>query len=610
MEQISVKSGASRGASWTLDDDQINIGRGAGCELILKDPSVSREHCRIQRSGEVLELVHLSRKSPTLLNGLPISDKVIIRPGDEITVGVITLILLNSGEAGDPKSEEPTTETLSLPRSDVIYLRNKIAANEATENVTTNTFKLFASFRRLTNATSVEELFDRLRSELDSFFNSATFWVVRVNGSVDNSVVRVQSSGEIGDSDTPESTVREIYESGESQLTTDSKEVYGGLKPRSIIAAPIVAGTAKLGVIVVQTDHSHMRFTKVELEVLTAIACSLGPILFAQEELRKLQIDLESLRTRSSIDHGFIGESEPIQALREQVIRVGPTALNVLIVGETGTGKELVANWIHTESERRHGPFVVVNCAAVPSGLFESEFFGHRKGAFTGADRAKNGYLDRAHGGTLFLDEIGELPIECQASLLRSIELGTYSPLGATREKHADIRVLAATNRNLESQVDSGTFRLDLYHRVGEYELYIPPLRNRKDDIAILAEYFLEQMRGQSSTEIDGYTKEAINRLQHHDWPGNVRELRNAIARTVSLSQGPQIGPDDLEFSMQVTNLPQGAMKTLKEVEDRHIDAVLMSCNGNVREAARILGIGRATLYNKLKSKSSQLKQD
>lgn len=296
----------------------------------------------------------------------------------------------------------------------------------------------------------------------------------------------------------------------------------------------------------------------------------------------------------------LLGDSQVMQQLRQQVSRVAPSDSTVLTLGESGTGKELVALEVHEQSRRRDGPFVAVNCAAFNESLLESELFGHEQGAFTGATHRRVGQFERADGGTIFLDEVGELSGACQAKLLRLLEGQPFHRVGGTEPIEVNVRIIAATNRNLPEMVRRGEFREDLWYRLRVIELRSPPLRERGDDVLQLADFFLARHRRETGAGPKRFTPQARYALRNHYWPGNVRELRNAVERAVVLQAGEAITAEVLGLS---NSPPPGASrKTLAEVELRHIEAVLALVGGNKTEACRVLGISRATLYSKLKS--------
>jgi transcriptional regulator with PAS, ATPase and Fis domain len=297
--------------------------------------------------------------------------------------------------------------------------------------------------------------------------------------------------------------------------------------------------------------------------------------------------------------------------VQQEIARAAPSRATVLIRGESGVGKELVARAMHYASTRKQGPFVCLNCAALTESLLESELFGHEKGAFTGATERKIGKFEAAHCGTLMLDEIGEMSPTIQAKFLRVLEGHPYERVGGSQAIKVDVRVIAATNRDLEKAVQEGTFRRDLYFRLRVVELIVPPLRKRPEDVAELARFFLKRYADESGRRIRGFTPQALQQMEQYRWPGNVREVKNVVERAVVLARGDLIGVEDLNLSNLTTSsdsaeIPPSIVAeyhalTLAEVERRHILATLKKYRWNKSRAARILGIERSTLDRKMR---------
>jgi len=325
-----------------------------------------------------------------------------------------------------------------------------------------------------------------------------------------------------------------------------------------------------------------------------------------RQALRKRTSLLERALTPPDLGSAFIGESPEFRCVLQLIDRVAPTDSTVLITGETGTGKEMVAKLIHARSSRRHQPFVIVECAALQETLLQSELFGHERGAFTGADRAKTGLFEVAHGGTIFLDEIGEVSLATQVKLLRVLDTTTFRHVGGTAEIHVDVRVLAATNRNLLEMLGQGAFREDLYYRLSTVGLPLPALRERRADIDLLAEHFVTGFgeRFQVRKRISGA---ALDLLRHHDWPGNVRELKHVIEAAMVVSDEPELLPEHLPIRLRraaaaspAESVEDGTLRTLEEVERAQIELALRATHGHRGQAARALGISERNLYRKL----------
>ena len=325
-------------------------------------------------------------------------------------------------------------------------------------------------------------------------------------------------------------------------------------------------------------------------------------------EHRRLQIENSRLREDTESRYRIIGESVPMKALRHELALMAGTNGRVLIYGESGTGKELVAHALHAMSPRAGEPFVEVNCAAIPEELIESELFGHIKGSFTSAHETKIGKFQKADGGTIFLDEVGDMSLRTQAKVLRALEEQRFEPVGAGASVQVDVRVVAATNKNLEEEIERGNFREDLFYRLNVIPFHVPPLRDRREDIPLLADYFLREFTTAYGRKPKELTPEAYRILQDYHWPGNVRELRNLIERIVILN--PQVRVDARHIPLNVTRRPAerpmdrfGSLAEVREaVEREYILKKLEEANGNVTRTAELLGLERSNLYRKMKT--------
>jgi DNA-binding NtrC family response regulator len=318
-----------------------------------------------------------------------------------------------------------------------------------------------------------------------------------------------------------------------------------------------------------------------------------------QKRVRQLEQQVGKRYTFDGILGGAPGIIEAIALAK----KVAPSDANVLLLGETGTGKEVFAQAIHNGSKRTDKPFVALNCSAFGKELLESELFGHKTGAFTGAVKDKKGLIEEANPGTLFLDEIGEMHIDLQARLLRVLETHEFIKVGDTRPTRVDVRIIAATNRDLQQEVTEGKFREDLYYRLNVFTISLPPLRERKRDIPLIATYYLKMFAAKGAKRIDGMSKDFLSHLQQHDWKGNIRELKNVIERATILSDGPELTLDDLPTELRFTTPRSNGLLSafdLASVEKLHIQRVLNHTKGNKTEAARLLNIGLTTLYRKI----------
>jgi two-component system, NtrC family, response regulator HydG len=325
-----------------------------------------------------------------------------------------------------------------------------------------------------------------------------------------------------------------------------------------------------------------------------------------RQGLRRRTTLLERALTPADLSESFVGESHEFRRMLDLIGRVAPAGSTVLITGETGTGKEMVAKLLHARSPRRDRPFVTVECAALQETLLQSELFGHERGAFTGADRAKPGLFEVAHNGTIFLDEIGEISQATQVKLLRVLDTATFRHVGGTAEIHVDVRVVAATNRDLPAMVRQGLFREDLFYRLSTITVSVPPLRDRRADIPLLAHHFTRVLNERFGTRKQ-LAAATVQALARHAWPGNVRELLHVLESALVVSDGPELLPEHLPSTVRNTacarteDRPPQSLATLEQLERAHIDAVLRATNGHRAQAAKILGISERNLYRKLR---------
>jgi transcriptional regulator with GAF, ATPase, and Fis domain len=380
------------------------------------------------------------------------------------------------------------------------------------------------------------------------------------------------------------------------------------LKVSSVICVPLLDRGRLLGLIYVGNDSIRDLFQDQTLRVLTVFSSQAALIVSNALLLNELRHDNKRLHDRLE-QYRFgeiVGTSPPMQSVFRKVEKIAPTDISVLITGETGTGKELIAREVHNRSPRAGKPFITINCGAIPENLLESELFGHVKGAFTGAVANKQGKFQAADGGTLFLDEIGEMPIELQVKLLRALQEKVVFRVGDTRPESCDIRILAATNRDLEKEIANGRFREDLYYRLNVVNVELPPLRARGDDVLVIARYLLSRYSREYDAKVKGFSPNAAVAVRKHNWPGNIRELENRIKKAIVLCESTVIGPDDLGLTGDV--LPQ--ILTLAEAKDKfqrdYINEVLALNNGNRTKTARDLGVDPRTVFRHLEKEGGE----
>jgi Nif-specific regulatory protein len=406
---------------------------------------------------------------------------------------------------------------------------------------------------------------------------------------------------------------REVLSTRQAVLAADvagrsdlrNRESLTDLKASSLICAPIEADGKLLGLLHLYRTAGDVQLNSEDLEIALAAARQLGSVWDRNRRQAGLTLENQVLRDSLRLESELVGASAGLKQIETQITRVAATKATVLVRGESGVGKELVARAIHFSSPRRDGPFVTLNCAALTETLLESELFGHEKGAFTGATERMVGKFEAADGGSIFLDEIGEMAPNTQAKLLRVLEGQPFERVGGNTPIRVDVRVVAATNRPLEEAVRAGTFRKDLYFRLQVVQIDVPPLRDRPDDVPVIADHFLKRYVRETGRKVKGFSPAAAKKLLTHHWPGNVRELRNVVERAVALGAGAVIEEADIWLSplevgeVVATNAYEPV--SLDEVEKRHILRTLQYTDWNKSRASEILGIERSTLDRKIK---------
>jgi transcriptional regulator with GAF, ATPase, and Fis domain len=479
--------------------------------------------------------------------------------------------------------------------------------------------KLYEFSERLIHQRDLSELLDALMDAVIQITNADKGFLVLLEGdTIDVKVARNLNRENIADavSQLSDSIIAKVVRSRKPVIVSDAmrddefsaaKSVMQ-LKVSSVICVPLLDRGRLLGLIYVGNDSIRDLFQQDTLRILTVFSSQASLIVANALLLNELRVDNKRLNERLE-QYRFgeiVGTSPPMQQVFRKVEKIAATDISVLITGETGTGKELIAREIHNRSPRHGKAFVTINCGAIPENLLESELFGHVKGAFTGAVANKQGKFQAADGGTLFLDEIGEMPIELQVKILRALQERVVYRVGDTRPETCDIRILAATNRDLDKAIAGGRFREDLYYRLNVVNLELPPLRQRGEDVLVVARYLLSRFSREYDVKVKGLSPNAAVAIRKHSWPGNIRELENRIKKAIVLCESSVIGPDDLGLTSDV--LPQ--ILTLADAKDKfqrdYINEVLALNNGNRTKTARDLGVDPRTVFRHLEKESDE----
>ena len=580
--------GPLKGHVILLPQGEYCVGRQATNDLQLEDNAVSRRHCLFIRSGEGCTLKDLDSRNGTFVTGTPVTEQQ-LKPGDEIRIGgsVFCFMLDSSAE---PPAEKPVTitSTRELRFEQSLYLSSDEytilpPSARALHDLRTllRVSTMLHSFRGLhdTISASAGEI---LRGHLTSLLLD----LIPASRAI---IFIPESPAREEDAPDPEVLSRALHD--RVVVWQEAAENDGP----SFLAAPLIVRDEVAAVVYLESVDGEHRFDEGHLQLLTAVA---GMAAVAWENatiLGWLQEENERLQSELKIEHGMVGVSEKLRDLQRQIAKVAPSNSNVLILGESGTGKELIARALHRNSLRAAGPFVAINCAALTETLLESELFGHERGAFTGAVTQKKGKLEVAEGGTVFLDEIGELSPLLQAKLLRVLQEREMERVGGTKTIPLNIRLLAATNRDLEQSAQKGDFRRDLFYRLNVVSLKAPALRDRPEDTIPLAEHFAKKYAAECGRRIIGLAPGARAYLQSYSWPGNVRELENAIERAVVLGSAEQVLAEDLPENIRESR-PAAVSASMYEeaVEAAKRQVVLKAfdqVNHDHEAAAKILGL-------------------
>lgn len=605
--QLVAIAGSLIGSARHLVDGQLSIGRDSSNQLCLSDPVVSRKHCAIKQNSQGFEVVDLDSQNGTFVNGIPVKRKD-LEHGDTIRVGPNELVFITRDDVDVPygrgnlvQIEDDATEvmfqtTRSATRSigiDVGHMARDLDALFRISNAI-NSIRDIGQLQRellrlISEALPAEQGAVVLLNDIEGEPSSICAWHrdtdIEPHIQIQRGLVR-----------------RAIWEQSVVSVSpaTESGRAY------HVICAPLIAVERTIGVVYLACPISSPPFGEDHIHLLGLASRIAAVTLENILALNALRSENLQLRQELSLSCRLVGESRHIQQIEKFIARVAPSDSTVLIRGESGTGKEVVARAIHEHSPRAERPFLAINCAAIPEALFESELFGYEKGAFTGATALKKGKLEAVENGTLFLDEIGELPSAMQAKLLRVLQQREFERVGGTRILPFKARVIAATNRNLEEAIQNGQFRQDLYYRLNVVSTSLLPLRERREDIPLLALFFATRYAQKSRRPFKGISPAARALMMNYSWPGNIRELENAIEHAIVLGLTEELLPDDLPISIleeQSGSLPGNRYQdVLNKTKKELILASLREANGAVPEAARLLGVHPKYLHRLIRN--------
>jgi Nif-specific regulatory protein len=601
------------------------VGRSPKNRIVLADDLSSRDHAEVAFAEGEWYVRDLGSTNGTKVNGRVVRGDQALEPGDRVQFGSTRFRFVHdlSELPGIPAAPgRPLEDSVRITRrtTKTKFLPGGRGGTVGETVLESGTDRSLAALYRLAldmgSAKTVEALAEAVLAGLFEGVTADHGAVMAVTHGRDLDVVAHRSrdgkpatyhkASQLVSATVLDSREAVLADNLQTDPEFSGRDSIRELKAGSLICVPILDGETVLGLIHLYTAAPR-QFSEDDLEYTLAVARQMAGAWAQLRHADELSNTNRALRQVLGLESELVGASHSLKQIEDQIKRVAGTGATVLIRGESGVGKELVARAIHNSSPRRDGPFVTLNCAAITESLLESELFGHEKGAFTGATEKMIGKFEAADRGTVFLDEIGEMPPSTQSKFLRVLEGHPFERLGGNNRIQVDVRVVAATNKLLEQAVRDGHFRRDLFFRLQVVEIRVPPLRERLDDVPVLAEHFLKKFTRETGRRIKGFTPEALGRLQDYSWPGNVRELRNVIERAVALHDKPVLDAHDL----WLTSLdPAGSgvhgpiykPHSLEEMEKRHIRETLKHTDWNKSRAAEILGIERSTLDRKIKA--------
>ena len=595
-----------------LVTDEVTIGRLSTNHLCIGDRSVSRQHCVIQRTDEGFQIRNLSTINGTVVNGKKVDEQP-LSPGDKIRVGDTIFLFAQ---------EESRTRSLEIPDNGVVA--NSCVEGPRPETAETAIWRIFdagvpdTDFAR--RARSLLLIGSRLQSSHEpEALESEILKQLLAATPADTAAIVLLAPNPAGEplitgwdrnaaGPAPVSVSRTLVTTAlakNSAIFTDDltmSEEFSGLsslnlrKVDSVIVVPLAADGDLIGTLYLESVRPANRLSRQHLEFVAAVAEYAGKALEMARRLKTLKEENRRLQNVLQLEHSLVGDSLPMQHVAERIARIAQTDATALIRGETGTGKELAARAIHLNSARAGKPFEAINCALLSDTLLQSELFGHERGAFTGAVVLKKGKLELADGGTVFLDELGSLGEASQAMLLRVLQSREFQRLGGTRTLSTDIRIIAATNENLEEAIQKKTFRQDLYYRLNVVSLTMPPLRERRDDIPLLAKHFVQLYSRKNKRVVTDISAAALALLQAYEWPGNVRELENVIEHAIVFGVTDEVLPEDLPESLLPSKAAPGGAAleyhdAVREAKRNIVLSAMQKASGDYGQAAQQLGI-------------------
>jgi len=590
MATLVVRAPGKEPSSFPLVKPLTSVGPTADCDLRV--PEMSRGVVAIQFDGARFTATSLDGAA-LLVNGRK-RDRHDLADGDALTLGKTEIAFQAADRIPTPSEVKKVQVQGEDPTALAVRRLSEFTASLAAEpDIERSLARLLDGIIEVTKA-------------------DKGFLIIIDKGAVEVKVARNFQKQDLTNAveRLSDSIVSKVVETLQPIIVSDAlhdaqfnaSESVLSLKLISVMAAPLIRRGELFGVVYVGNDRVASLFTGRELTLMSSF-CSTAALLIERAlELDELKAERKVLQGRlEQQTYGdIVGSCDAMRDIFRRIDKVAGTDISVLVTGETGTGKELIAREVHRRSPRKNGPFIAINCGAIPENLLESELFGHAKGAFTGAIATRNGRFQAAHGGSLFLDEVGDMPAALQVKLLRALQEKMVTKVGDTRPEAVDIRVIAATNKNLEDEMKAGRFREDLYYRVNVVSVHLPPLHERGEDAVVLAKYFLGRSIQELGSKVKGFSPQALVAIKRYRWPGNIRQLENRIKKAVVLADRPLISPDDLELKPEQLEPILPLVQAREVWQKRYINEVLERNSGNRTKSAKDLGVDPRTIFRHL----------
>ncbi|OGQ80949.1 MAG: Fis family transcriptional regulator [Deltaproteobacteria bacterium RIFOXYA12_FULL_58_15] len=572
------------------------IGSDPTADISLGFDNVAADHAHVLREGDAFVLASLGRGRPLVINGKK-EKRARLQEGDTIEIGEATLTFALHDDAVQCEHKQPAEDKAVIKAyRELVSFSEKLLHSKDLDGLL---------------ATLMDTLIEVTRSDKG-------FLILFEDGNPLVKVARNVQRENIDDAikELSDSIISKVVREQQPVIVADAQgdaEFKASLsvinlKLQSVMCVPLTEAGELLGIIYLGSNKIVNLFDPAMLEAVTVFASQASLLIRNAMLLNTLRADNEALRQAVDSKHfgDIIGASEHMQEVFRKIRKVAPTGVSVLITGETGTGKELIAQEIHRRSDRADQPFVVVNCGAIPENLLESELFGHVRGAFTGAVVTREGRFQCAHKGTLFLDEIGEMPASLQVKLLRALQEKVVTKVGGTKPESVDIRVVAATNKNLDEEMKKGTFREDLYYRLNVVTIHLPPLRDRGEDLMLIGRYLLKRHGEEYNSKVKGFSPQCVMLMKKYDWPGNIRQLENRIKKAIIMADRVQLAPEDVELSDADLKPVVPLNQAKEDFQRRYINEVLARNNGNRTKTAQDLGVDPRTIFRHLEREDGE----